>query len=100
MDTAEKALRLGCLENNWVAFGRTDISPETLRLQGNLTKRIPIEIFRAACERACLLTAGGFPPGPGDILEAARAIAPGDQAMLTSPKDLRSTAIPSRDRQL
>ncbi len=76
MDTEDKALRLGCLENNWVAFGR-EISPETLRLQGNLTKRIPIEIFAAACERACLLTKGGFPPGPGDILEAARLIAPG-----------------------
>jgi hypothetical protein len=74
------------LENNWVAFGRT-ISPETLRLQGNLTKRVPIEVFRAACERACLLTTGGFPPGPGDILEAARLIAPGE----TVPGQERAT---------
>ena len=77
MDTTEKALRLGCLQDNWTAFGK-EVSEDTLRLQANLTKRIPIEIFKAACERACLLTKGGFPPGPGDILEAARLIAPGE----------------------
>lgn len=86
MDTNEKALRLGCLQDNWTAFGK-EVSDETLRLQGNLTKRIPIEIFRAACERACLLTKGGFPPGPGDILEAARLIAPGE----TVPGQERAT---------
>ena len=77
MEREEKALRLGCLEQNWVAFGKR-VDPETLRVQANLTKRIPVEVFKAACERACLITTGGFPPGPGDILEAARCIAPGE----------------------
>lgn len=54
------------------------VTEERLRYYGNLTRFVPIAFFKQACRSAAMDTAGSFPPGPGDILTSALALAPGE----------------------
>jgi len=77
MDAREKALRLGSLTEMLVAYGQT-ATPDRLKSLGNLTKGVPVDVFREACQLACIQHEGGWPPGPGDVIKAALQLAPGE----------------------
>ena len=69
-------LRLEALVEMFTGLGR-EATEEKLAYYGNLTKGIPIQIFKKSCRLAALDAKGGWPPGPGDIVSAALEISPG-----------------------
>jgi hypothetical protein len=76
MDHGEKALRTTALLEIFVGLGRA-VTTEQLAYYGNLTRHVPLEVFRAACNLAVIGAKDGWPPGPGDIIRAALTLAPG-----------------------
>ena len=76
MDEHEKALRLEALTEMFIGFGQPVVA-DRLRYYANLTHYIPLGVFKQSCRLAAAGTTGGFPPGPGDIIAAAKKLAPG-----------------------
>ena len=78
MEDTEKALRLEALTEMFIGFGQPVVK-ERLRYYANITQNIPLGVFKQSCRLAAVETSGGFPPGPGDIIQAALKLSPGRQ---------------------
>ena len=70
MSDTEKAIRLEAIAEIFISYGQ-EATPERMKIYGNRTQYVPLEVFKAACRAAVCAKAGGFPPSVGDILEEA-----------------------------
>jgi len=75
MSDVEKALRVEAIVEIFLGCG-AELTPERLRIYGNNTQFVPIEIFQAACRAAVCAKENGYPPSVGEILKEARELAP------------------------
>lgn len=69
----EQETRVAILTEMFITFGQEAI-PERIASYLRLTKNIPVEYMRVACDSASCEMTTGFPPGPGDIIRAAEKI--------------------------
>lgn len=69
----EQEKRVAVLTEMFVGFGAEAIE-ERIAYYMRLTKNVPIEYLRVACDAAACEMTTGFPPGPGDIVRAAEQI--------------------------
>jgi len=76
MTEEEKALRMTIIVDMFLTYGVT-ASTDRLRNYGNLTKYVPMEVFKQAHRNAMVACEGSWPPGPGAIIAAAKVLAPG-----------------------
>ncbi len=79
MSETEKLQRLAILTEMFIGAGE-DVEPERLRYYGNCTQFVPLNVFIAACRRAAMERAKGFAPSVGEIIDAARKLAPGSRS--------------------
>lgn len=66
-------LQLTILAEMFAGLGH-EVSEHRIGYYARLLQRVPPDILRSACDRAVLEAPNGFPPGPGEIMQAAEAI--------------------------
>ena len=69
----ESEKRAAILAEMFIGFG-AEGNEERIAYYMRLTKNVPVEYLRVACDSAACEMTTGFPPGPGDIIRAAEKI--------------------------
>lgn len=69
----DEQIRITALTEMFLGLGH-EPTPERLAYYTRLTKNIPIEWYRVACDHAVCASKSGFPPNPGEIIDQAERL--------------------------
>lgn len=69
----DEQIRITALTEMFLGLGH-EPTPERLAYYTRLTKNVPTEWFRVACDHAVVASKSGYPPSPGEIIAQAERL--------------------------
>lgn len=69
----DEQIRFTALVEMFIGLGQ-EPAPERTAYYVRLTKNVPTEWFRVACDHAVCASTSGFPPSPGEIIAQAERL--------------------------